>query len=48
MLYSSNNIVLFYGQNTWSYTKLGKINLPADEITRLLGNEDVTLTISSE
>lgn len=48
MLYSSNNIVLFYGQNTWSYTKLGKINLPADEIIRLLGNEDVMLTISLE
>lgn len=48
MLYSSSNIVLFYGQNTWSYTKLGKINLPDDEIIRLLGNEDVTLTISLE
>ena len=26
VLYSSNQIVLFYDSNTWSYTKLGHIN----------------------
>ena len=25
ILYSSNQIVQFYGSNTWSYTRLGKI-----------------------
>lgn len=27
VLYSSNQIVIFYDSNTWSYTKLGHINL---------------------
>lgn len=26
MLYSGNQLVLFYGSNLWSYTRLGKIN----------------------
>ena len=26
ILYSGNQIVLFYGSNSWSYTRLGKIN----------------------
>ena len=29
VLYSSNQLVIFYGSNTWSYTKLGyMINIP--------------------
>ena len=48
MLYSSNQIVVFYGKNTWSYTKLGKITLDPDEVTTLLDNKGVTLTISVE
>ena len=48
VLYSSNQIVMFYGSNTWSYTRLGKINLPGDEVTELLGKENVELTISVE
>ena len=27
VLYSGNQIVIFYGSNSWSYTKLGHINL---------------------
>ena len=46
VLYSSNQIVLFYGTNTWNYTKLGHINLTKNELTDILGNEDVTITIS--
>ncbi|MDE5601597.1 MAG: hypothetical protein K2J16_03780 [Clostridia bacterium] len=26
ILYSGNQIVLFYGSNSWSYTRLGRIN----------------------
>ena len=26
VLYNSNNIVMFYGSNSWSYTRLGKID----------------------
>ena len=45
VLYSGNQIVVFYGSNSWSYTKLGRMNLTEDEITDLLSNGDVTLTI---
>ena len=48
VLYSSNQIVMFYGSNTWAYTRLGKINLSNDEVTGLLGNGNVTLAISVE
>ena len=46
MLYQSNKIVLFYGSNTWDYTKLGHINLTKNELTDLLADEDVTITLS--
>ena len=47
-LYSSNQIVIFYDSNTWSYTKLGHINLSKSELTDLLGDEDVVITLSLE
>ena len=46
VLYSSNQIVIFYDSNTWAYTKLGHINLSKSELTDLLGDEDVTITLS--
>lgn len=47
MLYSSNSVVLYYGTNTWSYTKLGHIeNLSEAELKKLLSGETVTLTFS--
>lgn len=45
VLYSSNQIVLFYDSNTWSYTKLGHINLFKSELSDLLGDEDVVITL---
>ena len=45
VLYSGDQIVVFYGSNTWAYTKLGKINMPIKELERLLGNGDVSLTL---
>ena len=35
-LYQSNQIVLFYGSNTYSYTKLGHIVLSKSELTNFL------------
>lgn len=35
VLYSSNQIVVFFGTNTWSYTKLGHINLSENELNTL-------------
>ena len=46
VLYSSNQIVIFYDSNTWAYTKLGHINLSKSELTDLLGDDDVTITIT--
>lgn len=48
VLYSSNQIVIFYDSNTWSYTKLGHINLSKSELTDLLGDEDVVITLNLE
>ncbi|MBP5291608.1 MAG: hypothetical protein J6Y90_03200 [Lachnospiraceae bacterium] len=46
VLYSGNQIVVFYGSNSWSYTRLGHINDRSDEeLRKLLGNGDVTITI---
>ena len=47
VLYNSSNIVIFYGSNTWDYTRLGKVtDKTADEMTELLSNGDVTITLS--
>ena len=47
VLYSGNRIVVFYGSNSWAYTRLGHItDKTADELTELLGNGNVTITLS--
>ena len=46
VLYDSSNIVLYYATNTWSYTRLGKMNLPEQEVTDLLSNGNVIIRIS--
>ena len=46
VLYSGDSIVLFYGSNSWSYTRLGKINMKENELEEMLGNGDVTVTLS--
>ncbi|MBR7000528.1 MAG: hypothetical protein IKI01_08020 [Lachnospiraceae bacterium] len=48
VLYSGNQLVVFYGSNTWEYTKLGKIELSEEELKNLLGNSDVTITFETE
>jgi len=45
VLYSGDQIVIFYGSNSWAYTKLGKIDLSEEEMTFLLSNGDVTITL---
>lgn len=47
VLYNGNQIVLFYGSNSWSYTKLGRI----DDLSgweEALGSGEVTVTFSIE
>ena len=48
VLYSGNQIVVFYGSNSWAYTRLGHITDQSEqELAELLGNGDVTITIDS-
>lgn len=46
VLYSGDQIVLFYGSNSWSYTSLGRMDLSEEELIDLLGYEDVRIVIS--
>ena len=47
ILYLGQYFVIYYAQNTYSLTPLGKIdNTSGDELIRILGNGDVTVTIS--
>ncbi|MDE6408717.1 MAG: hypothetical protein K2K81_00525 [Muribaculaceae bacterium] len=49
MLYQGNQMVVFYGSNSWSYTRLGKIDgATASSLRQFLGNGDITLTLSLE
>jgi hypothetical protein len=47
VLYSGNQLVVFYGSNSWAYTRLGHITdqTPA-QMKALLGNGDVAITLS--
>ena len=47
VLYAGNQIVVFYGNNSWAYTRLGHIDLTKQELEELLGHGAVTLTISA-
>ena len=47
ILYLGQYFVIYYAPNTYSLTPLGKIdNTSGDELIRILGNCDVTVTIS--
>ena len=48
VLYSGDQIVVFYGSNSWSYTRLGHIGLSQQEMTDMLSNGDVILTLKYE
>ncbi len=47
ILYQGNKITLYYDTNTWTFTKLGKINnISQEELKEILGDGDVTLKFS--
>ena len=47
MLYDGNNICVFYGSNSWSYTPLGKIDgKTADELKNFFGTDTISVTYS--
>ncbi len=46
VLYQGNQIVIFYGSNSWSYTRLGKVTgLRSDGLKAFLGEGDVTVIL---
>ena len=47
VLYSGDKIVIFFGSNSWSYTRLGKVtNKSEAELKALLDKDNVTLYLS--
>ena len=48
VLYNNSNIVVFFGSNTWSYTKLGRIkNKTQNELKQLLDKNKITITLKN-
>ena len=48
VLYSGDQLVVFFGSNSWSYTKLGHINLAAEKLAELLGGESAVVEFKYE
>lgn len=47
VLYFGNQLVVFYGSNSWAYTRLGHItDQSAEGMTLLLSNGNVTVTLT--
>lgn len=47
ILYQGNSITIYYDTNSWSFTKLGKIdNISQKELKQILGNGNVTVTLT--
>ncbi len=47
VLYSGNQLVVFYGSNSWAYTRLGKItDQTPEQLEALLGSGNVTITLT--
>ena len=48
VLYSGDQLVVFYGSNSWAYTRLGRItDKTSDEMRSLLSRGNVVITISA-
>lgn len=48
VLYNGNAISVFYNNSSWSYTRLGHINLDNSELNVLLNKSSVTFVIKGE
>ena len=48
MLYTSDQMVIFYGSNSWSYTRLGRItDKSSSELRDLLSGSGITVTVTA-
>ena len=48
VLYNSRAISVFYNNNSWSYTRLGHINLNKDELNTLLNKASIVFVLQGE
>ena len=49
VLYQGNQISIFYGSHSWSYTRIGKVhNITSNQLKDVLGSGDETLIFSLE
>ena len=47
VLYSGDQLVVFYGSNSWAYTRLGHItDKTPEQMRQLLGGGDATITLT--
>lgn len=47
ILYQGNQLTIYYDQNSWRFTRIGKIdNITQDKLKSILGDGDVTVTLS--
>lgn len=47
ILYQGNSFVIYYDTNSWTLTRLGKINdVTQEELKEILGSGDVTAVLS--
>ena len=48
VLYAGDQMVVFYGSNSWAYTRLGRVtDKTAGEMAELLSNGNVTITVGT-
>ena len=49
VLYSGDQLVVFYGSNSWAYTRMGhSTDQTPEQMRELLGNGDVTITLTMD
>ena len=49
VLYAGDQLVVFYGSNSWAYTRLGRIVEPSvDDLAQLLEGGDVVVVLGAE
>ena len=49
ILYQGKTFVIYYDANSWNLTPIGKIeNVDVEDLRRVLGTGDVTVTVSIE
>ena len=48
VLYAGNKLVIFYGSNSWAYTRLGHIDMSKQELTALLNRDGVTVQLAAQ